>query len=185
MDTVATVHASFGGVTVQLLQGDITTFPHDAIVNVANRSLLGGGGVDGAIHRVGGLSILEECRRLGGCPTGAARITGAGRLPARFVIHAVGPRWRSGRKDEAQLLASAYRSTLDLARDHGVTTVAFPAISTGAYRYPLPEAAGVALQTIHEFVTTGTSSIRTISFVLKGDQAFKEFQHALEKVVSG
>lgn len=134
---------------IRVWQGDITTLPVDAVVNAANRTLLGGGGVDGAIHRAAGPGLLAECRLLGGCPTGEARITAGHDLPARHVIHTVGPVWQGGTRDEDALLASAYRNSLDLARSHGLKTIAFPAISTGIYGFPAGRAARIALQTIH------------------------------------
>jgi len=133
---------------MRVVVGDITTLPVDAIVNAANQTLLGGGGVDGAIHRAAGPGLLEECRRLGGCPTGEARLTGGHRLPARWVIHTVGPVYRDGRHGEAELLASCYRESLRLAAEAGAREVAFPAISTGAYRYPRREACAVAVATV-------------------------------------
>ena len=133
---------------LELVQGDLTKVAADAIVNAANSALLGGGGVDGAIHRAAGPLLLEECRKLNGCPTGEARLTEGYRLPARYVIHTVGPIWRGGRAGEAELLARCYRSVFALVERHGLRTVAFPSISTGVYRYPLQEASRIALREI-------------------------------------
>lgn len=136
---------------IRVWQGDITTLDVDAIVNAANSSLLGGGGVDGAIHRAAGPDLLAECRGLGGCPTGQARISGGYRLPARHVIHTVGPVWKGGDQGEDDLLASAYRNSLDLAREAGLTRIAFPAISTGVYGFPADRAAQIAVRTIRQY----------------------------------
>ena len=137
--------------TIRLVRGDIVALEVDAIVNAANSTLLGGGGVDGAIHHAAGPELLEACRKLGGCPTGQARITPGFRLRARWIIHTVGPVWHGGGKGEPQLLASCYRESLRLAAAHGVDTIAFPAISTGAYAYPIELATTVAIREVMEF----------------------------------
>jgi O-acetyl-ADP-ribose deacetylase len=137
---------------VSAIQGDITKMRVDAIVNAANTTLLGGGGVDGAIHDAAGPGLLEECRKLRGCPTGEARITGGYRLPAKHVIHTVGPIWSGGRQREPELLAACYANSLRLALENGVTTIAFPSISTGAYGFPIDQAAPIAVATVRNFV---------------------------------
>lgn len=168
---------------LELVQGDITQQDTDAIVNAANSSLLGGGGVDGAIHRAAGPQLLEETRLLGGCRTGQARITRGYRLKARHVIHAVGPVYRRGDPEVPLLLASAYRSSLQLAVEHGLQTVAFPSISTGAYGYPLDEAAQVALQTVYDFAIAHDQP-RLVRFVLFDDHALHTYASTLERLVA-
>jgi O-acetyl-ADP-ribose deacetylase (regulator of RNase III) len=150
--------------TLRLVRGDITRIEVDTIVNAANSSLLGGGGVDGAIHRAAGPELLAECRTIGGCPTGEARITRGYQLPSRFVIHTVGPRWRGGTAGEDELLANCYRNSLQLAADRMLTSIAFPAISTGAYGFPLDQASMIALREAAMFFQK-QSSVETIVFV--------------------
>jgi O-acetyl-ADP-ribose deacetylase len=162
---------------IVVLQADITTLDVDAIVNAANQSLLGGGGVDGAIHRAAGPDLLSECRRLGGCPTGEARITKGYRLPARFVIHAVGPRYRDGRHGEADKLAGCYRNSLELAVTHGVKTIAFPAISCGIYLYPIADAARVAVDAVRGFLA-GDRTIERVLFACLGADVLDAFRVA-------
>jgi O-acetyl-ADP-ribose deacetylase (regulator of RNase III) len=163
---------------IELVRGDITTQVVDAIVNAANSSLMGGAGVDGAIHRAGGPAILEECRRLGGCDTGDAKATGAGRLPARYVIHTVGPVWRGGDHGEEELLASCHRRSLEVAGGLDCRSVAFPAISTGLYGYPVERAAAVALGTVARALPE-LWDIELVRFVLHGEDHFDAFEGAL------
>jgi len=169
---------------IELVEGDVTQQDTAAIVNAANSSLLGGGGVDGAIHRAGGPQILEECRRLDGCPTGEARITTGGRLKARYVIHTVGPIYRGGKSGEAELLANAYRNSLALASEYGLRSVTFPAISTGAYGYPLREATAIALRTTVEYLRQH-EGIELVRFVLFGPRAFKVYEEVLHEITQG
>ncbi len=170
--------------TVELVQGDITTQDTDAIVNAANASLRGGGGVDGAIHRAGGPQILEECKTIGGCKTGDAVITTGGELPARHVIHTVGPVYRGGREGEAELLASAYRRSLEVASENGLSSVAFPSISTGAYGYPVAEASRIALRTVIEYLRAHTD-ISLVRFVLFSAADFAVYKEALAELTAG
>jgi O-acetyl-ADP-ribose deacetylase (regulator of RNase III) len=163
---------------VHIQQADITTLPVDAIVNAANQSLLGGGGVDGAIHRAAGPDLLRECQTLGGCPTGEARITKGYRLPARYVIHAVGPRYRDGKHGEPELLANCYRNSLELAVTHAVKTIAFPAISCGIYGYPIPDAAKIAVGTVNDFLAFDRT-IEKITFACFGADVLAALQAAL------
>jgi O-acetyl-ADP-ribose deacetylase len=176
----------FGGRKLQLGLGDITEEGTDAIVNAANSSLLGGGGVDGAIHRAGGPAILEECRairaRQGECPAGQAVMTAGGRLTARYVIHAVGPVWRGGDRGEKAVLASCYRNSLRLAAEKGLSSVAFPSISTGIYGYPAKEAAKAALAAVAEFLKEEERAPALVRFVLFDEKTFREYREALEEL---
>jgi O-acetyl-ADP-ribose deacetylase len=166
---------------IAIVQGDITQQEVDAVVNAANSSLLGGGGVDGAIHRAGGPSILEECRRLGGCATGDAKATTAGDLPARWVIHTVGPVWQGGDAGEDELLASAHRRSLEVATELGARTVAFPAISTGVYRFPVDRAARIALQTTTESLGAHPE-LEQVTFVLFSAEHLRAVERALNDI---
>ncbi|MCL4247877.1 MAG: O-acetyl-ADP-ribose deacetylase [Anaerolineae bacterium] len=169
--------------TLELVLGDITEQETDAIVNAANNSLLGGGGVDGAIHRAAGPQLLETTRKLGGCATGDAKITPGFRLKARYIIHTVGPVYRPNDASVAELLASAYRRSLEVAAETGVRTIAFPAISTGVYGYPLEEASRIALSTAWTFAEQ-TSEITLIRFVLFGAHTLDVFEHTLSQLIS-
>ena len=177
-----------GPTMLVLTQGDITRVAADAIVNAANSGLLGGGGVDGAIHRAGGPAILQECRTIlasqGRLPPGRAVATTAGRLPAHFVIHTVGPVWQEGSKGEQDILASAYRSSLELARSLALTTVAFPSISTGAYGYPADEAARVALRTVAHFLSERPLPVQRVTFVLHDEHTLAAYTRAIEGVAA-
>jgi O-acetyl-ADP-ribose deacetylase (regulator of RNase III) len=166
---------------IEVREADITRLAVDAIVNAANQSLLGGGGVDGAIHRAAGAELLDECRTLGGCPTGQAKITRGYRLPAKFVIHSVGPRYRDGRHGEPELLASCYTESLTLAAAHGVRTIAFPAISCGIYGYPIPDAANIAVRTVAGFLGAD-QSIEQVILTCFGSEVLTAYQGALRDV---
>ena len=164
---------------IEVVQGDLTKETVDAIVNAANTSLLGGGGVDGAIHRAGGPAILDECRTLGGCATGDAKITTGGNLPAKHVIHTVGPVYRDGQHGEPGLLESCYRRSLEVAVENGVKTLAFPAISCGVYGYPLEDAARIAIDTVAQFLGEN-DRVEHVRFVMFTDDAYEAFRQALE-----
>jgi len=163
---------------IEVVRGDITALHVDAIVNAANTTLLGGGGVDGAIHRAAGPELLAECRTLGGCQPGAAKLTRGYRLPARFVIHTVGPVWMGGKRGESQTLANCYRNSLQLAIEKGIKTIAFPAISCGAYGYPISEATQIAVETTREFLAT-TDKMDKVIFVLWSEDIYEAYRRLL------
>jgi O-acetyl-ADP-ribose deacetylase (regulator of RNase III) len=173
---------------ISIIQGDITRQATDAIVNAANSSLMGGGGVDGAIHRAGGPAILEECMKIvarqGQLPAGQAVMTTAGNMKARYVIHTVGPIWQSGRQGEAEILASAYRESLKLASDNNLSSVSFPSISTGAYGYPVEPAARIALSTVAVFLSKA-SSIKEVVFVLYDSRTLDAYALAIRDIIEG
>lgn len=169
---------------LSLVRGNVTREDTDAIVNAANARLAGGGGVDGAIHRAGGPRIMEECRKIGSCPTGDAVITSGGNLKAKYVIHTVGPVYRDGTQNEEKLLASAYRSSLERAMENGVRSIAFPSISTGVYGYPIRDAASVALKTVIDFIKTH-KGINLIRFVLFSEKDSEVYKKILEDITEG
>lgn len=175
----------YKGTKIKIIQDDITKQDTEAIVNAANNTLLGGGGVDGAIHRAGGPQILEECKeirkRQGGCPTGEAVITTGGNLKAKYIIHTVGPIWMGGNNNESQLLVNAYRNSLRLAYDNNITTISFPSISTGAYRYPIEKACKIALNTVKEFIDN--IKFEEIRFVLFSDRDFSIYIDNAKKIL--
>ena len=167
---------------IHVIKGDITRLTDvDAIVNAANSSLLGGGGVDGAVHRAAGPGLLEECRALHGCPAGEARVTGGYRLPGRYIIHTVGPVWRGGEKKEAEVLAACYRNSLEVAAGKRVTSIAFPAISTGIYGYPKKEAATVAVHTVRSYLEEHPGRIEKVVFVLFDDESLQIYKELMKR----
>ena len=166
---------------IEHVEGDITEQDTEAIVNAANKSLLGGGGVDGAIHRAGGPQILEECKRIGGCPTGEARITTGGRLKAQYVIHTVGPVYRGGNRGEPELLASAYRNSLKVASKNGIKSLSFPSISTGIYSYPIEKASQIALSTVKDYLNS-SQDILLVRFVLFGKPDYNIYETILKNL---
>ena len=167
---------------LKVVKGDITKLTGtDAIVNAANASLLGGGGVDGAIHRAAGPELLKECRTLNGCPVGEAKLTKAYRLPCRYVIHTVGPVWYGGREREPELLRNCYRNSLMLAKEHKIRSIAFPAISTGVYRYPKQEAAEIAVRTVRRFQEEYPEELDTVMFVLFDEESLDIYQELLRE----
>jgi len=166
---------------IEVLKADITTLAVDAIVNAANTTLLGGGGVDGAIHRAAGPELFDECYQIGGCPTGEARLTKGYRLPAKFVIHTVGPVWTGGERGEPELLASCYRSVFNIARENGISSLAFPAISCGVYRFPVDRAVKIAVaETVAELISS--DAVQKVIFAYFGDEIYAAYQSAVDRI---
>jgi O-acetyl-ADP-ribose deacetylase (regulator of RNase III) len=166
---------------IEVLKADITTLEVDAIVNAANETLLGGGGVDGAIHRAAGTELFDECYQIGGCPTGEARLTKGYRLPAKFVIHTVGPVWSGGERSEPELLASCYKSVFKIARENGVRSLAFPAISCGVYRFPMERAVKIAVgETVAELISS--DAIQRVVFACFGDEIYQAYLRAVDGI---
>ena len=178
------METEIGKTKLSLIQGDITLQETEAIVNAANTSLLGGGGVDGAIHRAGGSKILEECKEIrakqGGCPTGEAVITSGGNMKAKYVVHTVGPVWSGGNRNEEQLLRNAYYNSLNLAGENGIKSVSFPSISTGVYRFPIDKASRIALNTVKEFLQK--HNFVEVRFVLFSERDLKVYEDALREI---
>jgi O-acetyl-ADP-ribose deacetylase (regulator of RNase III) len=181
---VICVEFDYKGKVIEVIHGDITKVAVDAVVNAANEGLRGGGGVDGAIHRAGGPQIMEECRKIGRCPTGLAVITTGGRLPAKRVIHTVGPVWRGGAKGEPDLLKSAYENSLRLAGDHKMKSIAFPSISTGVYGYPIEEAAPVAIKSVLDALDRDTTLDRAV-FVLFSERDYDLYVAKVKEILAG
>jgi len=175
------VKKKIGSSFIELAVGDITHEATDAIVNAANSSLLGGGGVDGAIHRAGGPGILEECRKIGGCPAGEARLTTGGNLKATYVIHTVGPVYRGGNSGEEKVLINAYKNSLELASDKGLQSISFPSISTGAYGYPIEKASKTALSTVSDYLN-GHPGIKLVRFVLFSQKDYEVYRISLTSI---
>lgn len=175
---------NYGKSKLHVVEGDITKMEVDAVVNAANNTLLGGGGVDGAIHRAGGPTILEQCKKIGGCPTGEARITTAGNMPSKYVIHTVGPIYKDGTKGEEQLLYNAYYNSMKLAKEYQLKSIAFPSISTGAYGYPKKDAGKIALKAVMEFLNE-ENYLENIYFVLFNHKDYELYEKLLDKTVGG
>lgn len=169
---------------IEVVEGDLTRQPVEAIVNAANNSLLGGGGVDGAIHRAAGPGLVAECRKLKGCPTGQAKITGGYNLPADWVIHTVGPVWQGGHQNEAALLAQCYQNSLALAREHQIKTIAFPSISTGAYGFPMEKASRIAVTEIKKFLNLD-SQVEKVILVCFGQRAYHIHRTVVAEIING
>lgn len=163
---------------INILRGDITEVSTDAIINAANNTLLGGSGVDGSIHKAGGPSILEQCKRIGGCPTGEAKITTAGELPSLYIIHTVGPIYKDGNQNENELLYSAYYNSLELAREYGLKTISFPSISTGAYGYPIKEAVKIAIKAVLDSLDSG-ATMEEVKFILFSEEDYEIYEKYL------
>ena len=175
---------TFRNTICEMQVGDITKFEVDAIVNAANTSLLGGGGVDGAIHKAAGPDLVHECRILGGCKIGAAKITKGYRLPAKHIIHTVGPNWQGGEKGEPELLSSCYSNSLEIARNHKIRSIAIPAISTGRFGYPIERAAETAVKTVRNEITNSPNAFDRITFVCFDKSTGGQFEYALEKFLT-